>query len=130
MAVQLGVLTRNARLDAIETQIGTTGVTLEIRTTAQPANCAATDTGAALATISIPSDWLLAAASGAKAINNGPWTIASAAAGGLAAHFRIKQGGTCYIQGAIPGDMSLDNTTIVAGQTVQITAFTLTDANA
>ena len=57
----------------------------------------------------------------------------TADAGGLAAHFRIKAGVTCHLQGTVgqgTGDMQLDNATIVAGQTVSITAFTLTDANA
>ncbi|MGQ3299648.1 hypothetical protein [Reyranella sp.] len=132
MAVQLSVAARNARLDAIETTIGTTP-TLEIRTGAAPASCAASDSGTVLATFTLPSDWMAAASSGAKAIANGPWQDTSADASGTAAHFRIKaSGGTVHLQGTVgqgSGDLSLDNTTIVAGQTVSITAFTLTDAN-
>ena len=51
MAIQLSVAVRNARLDAIESAIST-GPTLEIRTGAQPANCAAADSGSVLATFS------------------------------------------------------------------------------
>jgi len=132
MAVQLSVAARNARLDAIETTIGTTP-TLEIRSGSAPANCAASDTGDLLATITLPSDWMAAASSGSKAIAGGPWQDTSADDSGTAAHFRIKaSGGTVHMQGTVgqgTGDLQLDNTTIVTGQTVSITAFTLTDAN-
>ena len=132
MAIQLSVAVRNARLDAIESAIST-GPTLEIRTGAQPANCAAADFGSVLATFTLPSDWLAAASNGTKAINGGPWQDTSADAAGTAAHFRIKQSTTCHMQGTVgqgTGDLQLDNTTIAAGQAVSITAFTLTDANA
>lgn len=132
MAVQLSVAARNARLDSIETTIGTTP-TLEIRSGSAPANCAASDTGDLLATITLPSDWMAAASSGAKAIANGPWQDTSADGSGTAAHFRIKaSGGTVHLQGTVgqgTGDLQLDNTDIVAGQTVSVTAFTLTDGN-
>jgi hypothetical protein len=134
MAVQLGVLTRNARLDAIETTLGTAPL-LTIRTGAQPANCGAANSGTVLATINLPSDWLAAAAAGAKSILGGPWQDVSADAGGVAAHFRIHNtaGTVCEMQGTVgqgSGDLQLDNTTLVLGQTVSVTAFTLTDANA
>jgi hypothetical protein len=130
MTIQLGTTYRNSLLDAFETAVGTTPI-LTIRTGAQPANCGAANSGTVLATINLPSDWLAAAASGAKAIANGPWQDTVADAGGTAAHFRIHDsGGTvCHMQGSVgqgSGDLSLDNTTIVAGQTVSITAFTLT----
>lgn len=135
MAVQLSVAVRNARLDAIETNIGTSAV-LKIRSGAQPATCATADSGTVLATISLPVDWMAAASSGSKAIL-GTWQDLSADATGTAGHFRIyDSGGTvCGIQGSITatgggGDMTLDNTSIAAGQQVTITSFTLTDANA
>lgn len=134
MAVQLSVAVRNARLDAIETTISTSP-TLEIRSGAPPANCAAADSGTVLATLALPSDWLAAAASGAKA-KSGTWEDTSADATGTAAHFRIKaSGGTCHLQGTITatgggGDMTLDNVSLAAGQQFTITAFTLTDGNA
>lgn len=133
MAVQLSTSVRNARLDQIETTIGTTPV-LKIRTGAAPANCATADSGTVLATLTLPSDWLAAASSGSKAIS-GTWQDTSADATGTAAHFRIYESTatTCHIQGTVgqgSGDLSLDNTSIVAGQTVTVTAFTLTDGNA
>jgi hypothetical protein len=133
MAVQLSVAARNARLDAIETEGGTSAI-LKIRTGAQPADCAAADSGTVLATLNLPSDYLAAASGGSKA-KSGTWQDASADATGTAAHFRLykSDGVTCFLQGSVgqgSGDLSLDNTSIVAGQTITITGFTLTDGNA
>lgn len=135
MAIQLSVAVRNARLDAIESAIGTSAV-LKIRSGAPPATCATADSGTVLATMTLPSDWMAAAASGSKALS-GTWSDASADAAGTAAHFRIyDSGGTvCGIQGTVTatgggGDMTLDNVVIAATQLVTITGFTLTDANA
>lgn len=134
MAVQLSVAARNARLDAIETNIGTSAV-LRIRSGAPPATCATADSGTVLATLSLPVDWMAAASSGSKALS-GTWQDLSADAAGTAGHFRIyDSGGTvCGIQGTITatgggGDMTLDNTSIAITQQVTITSFTLTDAN-
>jgi hypothetical protein len=134
MAVQLGVNTRNARLDAVEVTLSTAPL-MTIRTLAPPANCAAANVGTVLATINLPSDWMAAATGGTKSILGGPWQDTSADASGLAAHFRIHNtaGTVCEMQGTVgqgTGDLQLDNTNIVAGQTVSITAFTLTDGNA
>lgn len=135
MAVQLSVAVRNARLDAVETNIGASAV-LRIRSGAPPANCGTADSGTLLAEMSLPSDWMAAASSGSKAIS-GTWQDLSANAAGTAGHFRIyDSGGTiCGIQGTITatgggGDMTLDNTSIASAQQVTITSFTLTDANA
>lgn len=130
MAVQLSTAVRNARLDAIETTISTSP-TLEIRTGAVPANCAAADSGTVLATLTLPSDWMAAASGGAKALS-GTWQDASADATGTAAHFRIKQGATCHIQGTVGTsgtDMIVDSVSFTAGQQFTVTAFTLSDGN-
>lgn len=131
MAVQLAVSTRNARLDAVETDLGVSPL-LEVRTGAQPATCATADSGTLLATLPLPSDFMAAASAGAKALA-GSWTVAAIAAG-VAAHFRIKtSGAVCKVQGSIgqgSGDLSVDNTNIAVGQVVTVTAFTLTDGNA
>lgn len=134
MAIQLSTTVRNGRLDRIETDIGTTPI-LTIRTGAQPADCAAANSGTVLATINLPSDWLAAASGGAKAITGGPWTDSSADNTGTAAHFRIHDSSntTCHIQGSVgagSGDLQLVTTSLVATQPVSITAFTLTDGNA
>jgi hypothetical protein len=133
MAIQLSVAVRNARQDAIETGIGTSPI-LTLRTGAQPADCAAANSGTVIATINCPSDWAAAASAGAKA-KSGTWTDASADAGGTPAHFRMhdSSGTTCHMQGSVgqgTGDLSLDNTTIVIGQPITINTFTTTDGNA
>jgi hypothetical protein len=136
MALQMGTATRNAMLDAIESNAGTS-CSLEIRTGAQPANCAAARTGTVLATINLPSDWMAAASGGAKAIA-GSWTDASADATGTAAHFCVyssqatKDGTTCIMQGSYGTsgtDMVGDSTSFTAGQSFTVTAFTLTAGN-
>lgn len=135
MSVQLSTGVRNARLDQIESTIGTAPI-LEIRTGAPPANCAAADSGSVLATLTLPSDWMAAAASGAKA-KSGTWQDASADGTGTAAHFRIKDSGgtTCHLQGTVTatgggGDLTVDNTSFAAGQSFTINTFSLTDGNA
>jgi hypothetical protein len=135
MAIKMSVTVRNAKLDAIETAIGT-GAVLKIRTGAPPTNIADADSGTVLATLTLPSDWMAAAGSGQKA-KTGTWNDTSADNPGTAAHFRLyaSDGTTQHMQGTVTatsggGDMELDNTSIAAGQTVTITAFTLTEGNA
>jgi len=130
MPIQLSVAARNARLDAIETAVGTSP-TLELRTGAPPANTAAADTGTVVATMALPSDWMAAAASGSKALA-GTWQDLSADNAGTVGHFRIyDSGGTvCHIQGTVTvngggGDMTLDNVSVNAGQQITITSFTI-----
>ncbi len=134
MTVQLGTTVRNARLDQIETTIGTSPI-LKLRTGAQPANAGAADSGTVVATMTLPSDWLAAASGGTKSIL-GTWQDTSADAAGTAAHFRIYDSGgsTCHIQGSVTisgggGDMTLDNNVLALGQQVTVTTFTLTEGN-
>ena len=133
MAIQLSVACRNARLDAIETFTGVSAV-LKLRTGAPPADCAAADSGTVVSTINLPSDWLAAAASGAIS-KSGTWQDTVADASGTVAHFRLykSDGTTCVLQGTVgqgSGDLSLDNNVVVAGQSITINSFTLTDGNA
>lgn len=134
MAVQLSVLVRNGRLDAIETVISTSAI-LKIRSGSAPANCAATDTGTVLATITCPSDWMAAASGGSKS-KSGTWEDLSADATGTAGHFRVydSTGAVCHLQGTVTatsggGDMEVSSTSFTAGQSFTITTFTLTDGN-
>lgn len=135
MTIQYSVPVRNAKLDAVETAIGTSPV-LRIRTGAPPANCAAARTGTVLATLPLPSDFMAAASSGTKALS-GTWQDTSADASGTAAHFEIMDNGvtTCHIQGTVTvtgggGDMTLDSVSITAAQAITITGFTITAGNA
>lgn len=133
MPFQFSVAARNAALDAIETTVGASP-TLEIRTGAPPATAATADSGTVLATMTLPADWLAAAASGSKTLL-GTWQDTSADAAGTAGHFRIKAGATTHIQGTVTasgggGDMTLDNNVLATGQQVTITAFTITAGGA
>jgi hypothetical protein len=116
MGYQLSTSVRNARLDTVESTIGVSAQ-LKVRTGAPPANCAAADTGTVLATMTLPADWMAAAAAGSKALS-GTWQDASADATGTAGHFRVydSAGTTCHIQGT-------------AGQNVVLTTSALTAAN-
>lgn len=134
MAMQLSVAARNAMLDAIETAAGA-AAKLQIRSGAQPANCAAAATGTLIAEMTLPSDWMAAASGGTKALA-GSWT-GTASATATAAHYRIvdNAGTTCHEQGNITatgggGDMTLDDVTVESGQTITITSKTLTAPNA
>lgn len=132
MSLQLSVTMRNNRLDQFESTIGT-AARLLIFSGAVPANCAAADPAGLLATLVLPTDWMNAAASGQKTLL-GSWTVAASGTG-TAQSFRIKDSGltTCHCQGTVGTsgtDIVLDNASINSGQTVTITAFTLTDGNA
>lgn len=134
MAIQFSTAVRNARLDAIETSIGTSAILRIYDLTAgAPANCGAAITATLLAEMQLPSDWMNAASGGSKTLL-GTWTDGTANNAGTADFFRIwdYSGGTCGLQGTVTQggtDLSLDNTVIAAGQVVTITAFTVTDGN-
>lgn len=131
MGLQYSVAANNARLDAVETAIGASAK-LRIYSGAAPANCAAAATGTLLVEITLPSDWMAAAAAASKS-KAGTWS-GTASAAGTAGYFRITDnaGTTAHIQGTCgqgAGDMSLDNTNIANGQTVTVNTFTLNAAN-
>lgn len=135
MALQLSTSVRNAMLDAIETTVGTSAI-LEIRTGSVPATCATADSGSVLVTYNLASDWAAAASSGSKALSSTPIS-GTAGATGTAGHFRLKDSGgtTCHAQGTITatgggGDMTVDNTTITSGQTVNVTSLTFAQSGA
>ena len=123
MAVTYTIAVKNARLTAVVTAIGGTGV-LEIGTTAM---------GTVLATIALNAT-AGTAASGVLTFSGFPKSDTSADATGTAAAARIRtaSGGTDIVIGLTVGtsasDINLDSTSITAGQTVTITAATITHA--
>lgn len=136
MSLQFSVSVRNAMLDAIESTVGTSAI-IKIRTTSPPSDCSQADAGTVLATINLASDWMAAASSGSKSLNNLPVSDTSADNTGTAGHYRLyaSNGTTCHAQGTVTltgggGDMTVDNTSFVAGQEFDITSFTWTAANA
>lgn len=135
MAIQLSVAVRNARLDAIETTAGATAK-LRLLSGAAPADCATAQSGTLLAEMTLPADYMAAAASGQKA-KLGTWEDLSADADGIIGYFRIvdNAGTTCHMQGTVTttavgtGDMLVDNTNVTTGQAITVDTFTLTDGN-
>lgn len=134
MANKFSVTVRNARADAVETAIGASAV-LKIRTGAPPAAITDADSGSVLATLNLPADWLAGASGGTKA-KSGTWEDLSADGAGTAGHFRIyaSDGTTQHWQGTVTatgggGDMTIDNTSIAAGQQITVTSFSWTEGN-
>lgn len=133
MAIQYKVSLNNARLDQIETSIGTAPL-MQFFTGSMPADCATADSGTKLVDSALPSDWMNAASSAAKT-KNGTWTLTGIAAGS-AGYFRIRDSGgaAVYMQGTITatgggGDMTLDNIVIAVSQVITVNTFTITAAN-
>jgi len=134
MTVQLSTTIRNGQLDQVEILTGTSPK-FQVRSGAQPANCAAADSGTLLAELTLPSDWMNAGSSGSKT-KLGTWS-GTGAADGVAAHFRIKDtaGTTCHVQGSISesgggGDAIIDNENVGNGAPVAVNTFTLNAGNA
>jgi len=132
MALQFADSTRNAMLDAIETDLGASAL-LRLATGAQPANCAAADSGTELIVISLPADSWDAASGGTKA-KAGTWSgTATGGAASTPGHFRFKTSGAVVkMQGSAgigSGDMSFDGT-ITSGQTVTVSTAVLTGGGA
>lgn len=123
MSVAYTTPVKNARLEAVVSQIGSAGV-LEIGTTGM---------GSVLATIALGNP--AGTATGAVLTFSGfPRSDVSADATGTAAAARIRTatGGTDIVTGLTVGtsgsDINLDNTSISAGQTVTINSATITHA--
>jgi hypothetical protein len=132
-AVQYSVAVNNARLDAIETTVGTTAH-LHFYTGSKPTNCAASATGTEVADLTLPSDWMADAASSAKS-KSGTWSGTGSASGTIG-YFRITNtaGTACGLQGTVTatgggGDITVDNTSIASGQAISVTSFTLNAGN-
>lgn len=123
MAVTYPTAVKNARLDAVVTQIGATGV-LEIGTAAMASVLATINLGNPAGTSS----------GGVLTLSGFPRSDTSADASGTAAAARIRtaSGGTDIVTGLTVGtsgsDINLDSTSITAGQTVSITSATITHA--
>jgi len=135
MAIQYSVTVRNAKLDAVETAIGTSAI-LRFYSGSMPANCAAVRTGTILATLNLPTDWMANASAGSKQLS-GTWNDPSADNSGTVGYFSVfdSTGTTCHIQGTVTitgggGDMTVDSVNFTAGQSVTVTTFTINAGNA
>ena len=131
MTIQFAQSTAHAMLDAIETDLGASPV-LTLRSGTQPATCAGGDTGTLISTIAMAADAFLSAAAWAKAITAALSDASADNAGSLAGgHWRIKtSGAVTKLQGSITatgggGDMTVDNTSVTAGQQIDVTSFSI-----
>lgn len=94
MAIQYSVEVRNAQLDTFESTVGASAK-LRIYSGSAPANTAAAATGTMLCEITLPADYMNAAATGSKTLL-GTWSgtgDAGAGAGTAAGYFRIWNSG-------------------------------------
>lgn len=135
MSVQWSATLRNALLDQIETTIGVSAV-VKFFTGSPPANCAAADSGTKIVEFDLASDWAAAASGGSKSFNNTPIS-ATAVATGTLGYYRVYNSTavTCHEQGTITatgggGDLTVDNTSVTSGQTVNITSWSKTASGA
>jgi hypothetical protein len=122
MSVVYTTAVKNARLDAVTTQIGTAGK-LEIGTAAM---------ASILVTINLNNPAAAASASGVLTLSGFPKT-AAASAGGTAAAARIRTGANVDIitgltVGTSASDINLDSTNISSGQNVTINSAAITHA--
>jgi hypothetical protein len=133
--LKYSALLRNAMQDAITTQCGASAL-LKIYSGTQAAT-PETAIGAQvlLATLTCNATFAPAASGGVltlNAITNGTGT-AGAGGGTTATWFRLEtSGSTAKIDGTVGTtgcDLNLNNTSIATGQTVSVTAFTLTNGN-
>jgi hypothetical protein len=134
MAIKYDTTTRNAKLDAVTTRVGTSA-RLRIYNGTRPANPGTAITSQTmLVELTCNASAFAPAASGgvltANAISNG-----TAAATGTASWFRLFQsnGTTAIVDGDVGtsgSDLNLNNTSIATSQTVSVTSFTVTEGNA
>jgi hypothetical protein len=97
---QYSVGVNNARLDAVESTIGTAPL-LKFYDGTKPANCAASPDGDLLDSQALPSDWMAAASSAIKA-KAGTWS-GTYGADGTVRYWRIYDSTdtTCHMQGLV-----------------------------
>jgi hypothetical protein len=123
MAVTYTTAVKNARLNAVTTAIGTTGV-LEIGTTGM---------ASILASITLNNPAAAAAASGVLTFSGFPKNATAGNSGtAAAARIRTSTGGTDIVTGLTVGtsgsDINLNSTSITSGGTVTISSATITHA--
>ena len=133
MSLGMATALRNARLDAITTFAGN-GALLRIYDGTKPATGGAATT--LLAELTCGSPFAAGAAAGVLTLGS-ITQDSSANATGTATWFRIvKSDGTTHVlDGTVTatddgGDLELVSTSITATQPVQVTSFTITEANA
>lgn len=133
MALKMSAAVRNAMLDAITAQVGTTAK-LRIYSGSRPANVAAAITGTLLAELTCNATFAPAASGGVLTLN-AITSDTSADATGTATHFRLwnSAGSVAMVDGDVStaaSDLNLNTVSLVSGATVAVTSFTVTAGNA
>jgi hypothetical protein len=130
MALAYSTAIRNARLDAVATAVGASGL-LRFYDGSRPATGGTATT--LLAELTLNATFAAAASSGVLTLN-AITSDSSANATGTATWFRIvTSGGTHVIDGNVGtsgSDLNLNTTSIVSGAAVAVTSFTITGGNA
>jgi hypothetical protein len=127
-SVQFSTAVRNGMMDAITSNIGTSGL-LRIYSGTAPANVGtAISTQTLLVELPCSATFAPSASGGVLTLNS--ITQTNATATGTASFFRFTtSGGTAHIQGTVGtsgADLNLINTSIASGQPISITSFTFT----
>lgn len=133
MATRIPTAARNAAADAVVDLMdaGAAAGKIRIYTGAQPASANDAASGTLLVEIATADPAFGAAATGAAALASTPRSAAAGAAG-TAGWFRmLDSNNNTVADGSVTatgggGDLTLDNTSIASGQTVNITSLTYT----
>jgi hypothetical protein len=141
MTISYSSSVKIARLDQVETTVGTSAILRMYNGTAPATADTALSGNTLLAEGTLPSDWM-GAASGSGTVTKakaGTWTLtgqSGASTGTAGTFFRIyaSNGTTCHVQGTLTatgggGDMTIDNNSIANAQTITVNTFTLTGGN-
>lgn len=130
MALQYSTTHRTNAMSDIATQAGTSA-TIKIWSGSPPATCATADTGTLLVTLTGNASQLGTATSGVLTFSS----ITSGTAGntGTAGYFRVYPSAATSTNAVLQGlvgtsgsDMNITSTSIVSGQTVSISSWTIT----
>lgn len=132
MALSYSTTIRNAQLDQVTSNVGTTAK-LRIYSGTRPANVAAAITGTLLAELTCNATFAPSSSGGVLTLN--AITSATASATGTASHFRLwnSAGSTAMIDGDVStsgADLNLNSVSLTSGGSVAVTSFTITAGNA
>lgn len=133
MTISYAVATKNAKLDALDAQVGTSPL-LRIYSGTAPTNADTALSGNTLLAELAMASTAFGAASGGTKTAAAITQDSSADATGTATFFRIykSDGTTCRVQGSVGtsgADLNLVTTSIVATQPVAVTSLVITSGN-
>lgn len=129
MALGFSTTLRNARADAITTNVGS-AAKFQIYDGTRPATGAAITSQVKLAEFTLGTPFASAASSGVLTLNL-PANTTGLAAGTATWGRIVKSDGTTFVMDLTAGsDFTLNTTTVSVGLTMQVTAASITEGNA